>query len=99
MAGSRSDGGRDGEGNAGGNPAGRSDLAVAGQYLPEHVGSDLGGAMWPTRGTGSIRRCSGGDVPDGIGEQGSTAADRAGDELARSDTASSEDADGGLEAR
>src|SRR5712692_1613518 len=45
MAGSRSDGGRDGEGDAGGNPAGRSDLAVAGQHLPEQIGSDLGGAM------------------------------------------------------
>ena len=45
MAGSRSDGGWDGEGNAGGNPAGRSDLAVTGQHLPEQTGSDLGGEV------------------------------------------------------
>jgi retron-type reverse transcriptase len=31
--------------NAGGDPAGRSDLAVAGQHLPEQIGSDLGGAV------------------------------------------------------
>jgi hypothetical protein len=42
-----SDGGWDGERNAGGNTAGRSDLAVAGQHLPEQAGSDLGGAVWP----------------------------------------------------
>ena len=38
MAGGRSDGGRDGEGNAGGNPAGRSDLAVVGEHLSELPG-------------------------------------------------------------
>src|SRR5262252_8919718 len=43
MDGSWSDGGRNGEGDASGNPARRSDLAVAGQYLPEQIGSDLGG--------------------------------------------------------
>ena len=40
----RGDGRRHGERNAGGNTAGRSDLAVAGQHLPEQAGSDLGGA-------------------------------------------------------
>ena len=50
VAGSGSDGGWHGEGNAGGNTAGRSDLAVAGQHLPEQTGSDLGGAMFSQLG-------------------------------------------------
>jgi RNA-directed DNA polymerase len=36
--------------------AGRSDLAVAGQHLPEQTGPDLGGAVRATRSDGSVRR-------------------------------------------
>ena len=97
VVGSGSDGGRHGEGNAGGNTAGRSDLAVAGQHLPEQAGSDLGGEVWVARDTGSVCRRFRGDVPNGVAGEGSASADRAGDEPAGSETASGEDADGGLE--
>ena len=50
MAGSGSDGRWHGERNAGGNTAGRSDLAAAGQHLPEQAGSDLGGTLFVARG-------------------------------------------------
>jgi group II intron reverse transcriptase/maturase len=48
---------------------------------------------------GPVRRRFRGDVPDGIAGQGSATADRAGDEPAGFETASGEDADGGLETR
>jgi len=99
VAGSRSDGGRDGEGDAGGNTAGRSDLTVAGQYLPEQTGPDLGGALFVARSAGPVCGRFRGAVPNGISSQGSTAADRAGDGPARFETAPGEDADGGLATR
>ena len=34
----------------------RSNLAVAGQHLPEQIGSDLGGAVWPAWSSGPICR-------------------------------------------
>ena len=46
---------------------------------------------------GAVLRRFRGDEPDGIAGQGSAAADRAGDETARTGTASREDAHGGLE--
>ncbi len=72
---------------------------LASQHLSEQVGPDLGGAVWPTGNPGSICRRFRGHVPDGIAGQGSAPADRAGDEPARIDAASSEDAAGGLETR
>jgi len=99
MVGSRSDGRRQGERNAGGDPARRSDLAAAGQHLPEQIGSDLGGTLWPARNPDPILRRFRGLVPDGIGGQGSAQADRAGNGTARIEAASREDAVGGLETR
>ncbi len=41
----------------------RSNLAVAGQHLPEQIGSDLGGAVWPAWSSGPIcRRHAGTDI-------------------------------------
>lgn len=56
VAGSGGDGRRYGERNAGGHTAGRSNLAVAGQHLPEQTGSDLGGTMFVARGAGPVCR-------------------------------------------
>ena len=74
-------------------------LTSASQYLPEPIGSDLGGAVWPTGNTDSICRRLRGHVPNGSGGQGSAPADRVGDEPTRAKAASSEDAAGELEAR
>ncbi len=77
----------------------RSNLAVAGQHLPEQIGSDLGGAVWPAWSSGPICRRFRSHVPNGVAGKGRAPADRTGDEPARADAASSEDAVGGLETR
>src|ERR1051326_460456 len=90
----RGNGRRDGEGNAGGNPAGRSDLAVACQHLPAPVGSAVGGQMRFARSSDSICRRLRRDDTDGIEGEGGSSANRVCDEQAGFDAASGEDADG-----
>src|SRR3990172_12505 len=99
MVASRSDGGRNGAHDAGGNAAGRSDLTAAGQYLPESTGPDLGHALQRTRTTGAVCRRLRGAMSPRIAGQGSASTDRSGDEADGSDAASRQDADGGLEPR
>ena len=92
----RGDGGWDGEGDAGGNPAGRSDLAVAVEHLPAPAGSALGEEVWVARGTDSVCRRFRGDVHDGIEGEGGASTSPVCDEQAGIGAAPGEDADGEL---
>src|ERR1700691_2600028 len=53
--------------------------------------------MFVARSAGPVCRRFRGDVPHGVAGEGSAPADRVGDEPAGSETASGEDANGGLE--